>query len=127
MTTGRQRRPCFVCLATPHAVARLLGIGVLLVGLLLPSPKCALAAETNAEEAQVVSKLDDLVGKGKYAEAIPLAQRLVADTERKYGANNTNVASCLNSLAAFYYRTADYSKAEPLFQRSLKIREKQLG
>ena len=122
-----QQVPYFFCLPALPAGARLLGISLLLVCLLLPSQKSAIAAEANAQEAQLVRKLDNLVGKSRYAEAIPLAEEMTADSERKYGTSSTNVATSLDRLAILYYRTADYAKAEPLYQRSLKIREKQLG
>ena len=37
------------------------------------------------------------------------------------------LATSLNNLAALYRTQGAYAKAEPLYQRSLKIREKSLG
>jgi tetratricopeptide (TPR) repeat protein len=37
------------------------------------------------------------------------------------------VATSLNNLAALYDTQGDYAKAEPLYKRSLAIREKALG
>src|SRR5207245_8946794 len=36
-------------------------------------------------------------------------------------------AETLNALAALYYYMGQYAKAEPLYQRALKIREKAFG
>ncbi len=37
------------------------------------------------------------------------------------------MAQSLNNLAALYHQQGRYAKAEPLYQRSLTIREKALG
>jgi len=38
-----------------------------------------------------------------------------------------STATSLNNLAGLYRQKGDFAKAEPLFQRALKIREKALG
>ena len=40
---------------------------------------------------------------------------------------HTNVAMGLNNLGALYENQGDYIRAEPLYKRSLDIREKTLG
>ena len=47
---------------------------------------------------------------------------------RRHSARNTPPPRrCLNGLALLYESMGDYAKAEPLYQRALKIREKALG
>jgi CHAT domain-containing protein len=41
--------------------------------------------------------------------------------------DDPSTATSLNNLAALYYRTGDYTKAEPLYRRALAICEKALG
>ena len=47
--------------------------------------------------------------------------------EKKLGADHLDTAKDLIVLANLYRDTAQYAKAEPLYQRALKIREKSLG
>ena len=47
--------------------------------------------------------------------------------KRSLGPDHPDVALSLNNLAALYHDEGQYAKAEPLFQRSLKILEKALG
>ena len=47
--------------------------------------------------------------------------------EKKLGAEHLDTAKDLIVLANLYRDTAQYTKAEPLYQRALKIREKSLG
>ena len=63
----------------------------------------------------------------KYDQALLVAQRLVEQSEKIFGADHLLVADSLNTLAGFYFRKGDYAQAELLVQRSLAIREKALG
>jgi CHAT domain-containing protein/Tfp pilus assembly protein PilF len=47
--------------------------------------------------------------------------------ERAKGPDHTDVAAVLNNLAELYKNAGDYEKAEPLYQRSLAIRERVFG
>jgi tetratricopeptide repeat protein len=46
---------------------------------------------------------------------------------RQLGPNNLEVARSLHALAHFYFRRWDFSRAEPLYARTLAIEEKGLG
>ena len=70
---------------------------------------------------------DRLQKKGKYAEAVPLAQQAVKLSEDTFGATHPTTAASLNNLAELYRAMGDYAKAEPLYQRALAIREKARG
>jgi CHAT domain-containing protein/tetratricopeptide (TPR) repeat protein len=78
-----------------------------------------------------LSTLNSLVERlsqaGKYAEAIPVAQRALALTERLYGPDTSTVATSLDTLAALYRTQRRYTDAEPLLQRALAHFEKALG
>ncbi len=64
---------------------------------------------------------------GKYNEAFPLANRVLATRERVLGAEHFDVVCSLNNLAILYFETGKYEKAEALFRRVITIREKTLG
>jgi len=64
---------------------------------------------------------------GRYAEAIPHAERALQIGEKALGPEHLEVSTSLNNLALLYVATGDYAKAEPLLQRALWIGEKALG
>jgi len=65
--------------------------------------------------------------KGKYDEALPVAERALEIREKTLGPDEPPVAESLHALAVLYEDTGNYAKAEPLFRRALGIREKALG
>ena len=72
-------------------------------------------------------RVTELFRVGKFAEAIPFAQQVLAITEKALGPDDPNVATTLNNLALLCNNQRRYADAEPLFKRSLAIREKALG
>jgi len=64
---------------------------------------------------------------GKYAEAVPLAERALQLRESVLGRTQLEVASCLHLLGEVRWRMGAYTHAEPLLQRALAIREEALG
>jgi tetratricopeptide (TPR) repeat protein/CHAT domain-containing protein len=86
-------------------------------------PAVAQSDDAAALRARVV----ELYRAGKYAEAIPLAQRRLAILDKVLGPNHPDVAASLNDLAVLYGAQGRYADAEPLYKRSLAIREKVLG
>ncbi|MFB3133775.1 MAG: tetratricopeptide repeat protein, partial [Rhodothermales bacterium] len=58
---------------------------------------------------------------------IPLQEELAGVVEAAYGAEHEQTASALHNLADLYYQQANYEQAEPLYQRSLTIKEQALG
>ncbi|MCK9911562.1 tetratricopeptide repeat protein, partial [Microbacteriaceae bacterium K1510] len=71
-------------------------------------------------------QVEQLKGAGKFAQAVPLAQRLLAIAERK-GPQSLEVADALDTLAGLYEAQSKFADAEPLLKRSLAIREKAPG
>jgi CHAT domain-containing protein len=87
----------------------------------------ALGQKELKEANELHQKMEKLYLAGRYAEAIPLAQRVLELREKALGPAHPDVALSLNNLAVLYDSTAQPVKAEPLYQRSLAIREKALG
>ena len=83
------------------------------------------------DDSRIAENLDALVGvyshQGKYAQAEPLAIRLVDVREKTLGREHPIIASLLETLGQIYYQEGRYAEAEPLFKRSLTIRETALG
>jgi len=63
----------------------------------------------------------------RLAEAEPLFRRALAMTEKSFGPEHPNVATCLNNLALLLIATNRLAEAEPLFRRALANYEKSLG
>jgi esterase/lipase superfamily enzyme len=61
---------------------------------------------------------------GKYAEAVPVAQRALKLTEQRHGPNHAATAAALTTLAELLIAQNRYADAEPLLKRALAIREK---
>ncbi|MEO0309547.1 MAG: tetratricopeptide repeat protein, partial [Gloeomargarita sp. DG02_3_bins_56] len=90
------------------------------------SPTVAQSAELQEAE-RLHQQVIELYERGRYAEAIPLAQRSLAIREQALGKDHPDVATSLNNLAALYESQGNYGAALPLYQRSLAIREQALG
>jgi CHAT domain-containing protein/Tfp pilus assembly protein PilF len=70
-------------------------------------------------------KVIQLMRAGKYAEALPLAQAMVAQLEK--GPPNRDLAGAINNLAQVYGDLGRDAEAEPLYKRALAIMEKSGG
>jgi tetratricopeptide (TPR) repeat protein len=68
-----------------------------------------------------------LFREGRYAEATPLAEDLLATAEKTLGPEHRAVADVLNTLGVIHWMQRDYEKAEVIHSRALAIREKTLG
>jgi len=94
---------------------------------------CGAAANVSAQskELEEARRLNgqvlQLYRAGRYDEAVPLAESVLATRERVLGAEHPDVAMSLNNLAALYRAKGDYRHAEPLYVRALAITEKALG
>src|SRR5207249_11532414 len=68
--------------------------------------------EQKAENVEALERqAGELYEKGKYEQAIPIAEQVLEYCERAFGSEHTNTAAALNSLALRYKRTAAYAKA----------------
>ncbi|WP_295559747.1 tetratricopeptide repeat protein [uncultured Hyphomicrobium sp.] len=86
----------------------------------------AAAQDTNSIDA-LNAEAARLSGQGKYAEAAPISERLLALREAKLGPSHPEVATSLNDLATIYRALARYADAEAMYKRSLAMRETALG
>ena len=80
-----------------------------------------------AAAQQIENQWFELYKKGKYSEAIPLAEKVLSIRESILGKDHENVAISLNSLALLYQDNGEYSRAETLFKQSLEIDGKIYG
>jgi tetratricopeptide (TPR) repeat protein len=104
-----------------------IGIVAATTGAMLVATASVSSAQ-NLKEVQTLNKqVDELYDAGKYAEAIPLAQRALAIREKALGSDHPDLVETLNNLAYLYHAQGRYAEAEPLFKRSLAIQEKVLG
>src|SRR6266850_1602057 len=84
-------------------------------------------ADDLAKAVQLNNEVVRLLKAGKYDEATPLAEGVLAIYEKALGPDHPGVATALNNLASLYYEKGDYAKTEPLYLRMLDIHEKALG
>ncbi len=80
-------------------------------------------AEFKALEAQI----EELSRQGKYAEAIPLAERYVSLARRRHGEEAPEFADAISWLGNLYVSLAHYDEAGPLLQRALELYERTRG
>jgi tetratricopeptide (TPR) repeat protein len=102
-------------------------IGLIVV--LLAMGQLAAGAETHQlEDLKTLDvQLQVLYRQGKYAEAIPIAEKSLALTEKYYGPEHPKTAIALNNLAELYIVKKRYHEAESLSQRALEIYRNSLG
>jgi tetratricopeptide (TPR) repeat protein len=65
-----------------------------------------------------------LYQQGSYSEATKVAEEALTIAEKTFGLNHPAVATSLNNLAMLYEAQGKYAEAEPLYKRSMKIRER---
>jgi hypothetical protein len=92
----------------------------LIASVCLSAPLSAQKIDVTARSAQIA----ELSRTGKYSQAIPVAQRLLADLEKAYGPDHRDVAASLNNLAMLYGSQGRDAEVEPLYKRSIAILEK---
>jgi len=101
---------------------------VLFLGVTLLASTPAWSNEDSLQKAtELNQEVIQLYQQGRYAEAIPYAERALALREKVLGPEHPDTATSLNNLALLYDNMGSYDKAEPLFRRSLAIHEKVLG
>jgi tetratricopeptide (TPR) repeat protein/CHAT domain-containing protein len=96
---------------------------VLLVGCGAQSANCQSAR--NLEELN--RQIDQLIDKGKYREAIPLAKKALELTRQQKGGTHVDTAWRMSRLARSYEQQGHYTEAEPLYREALSINEMAYG
>lgn len=71
------------------------------------------------------ARINALMSAGKYSEALPLAQGMVASLEKSD--NGRELAAALNNLGQVYAGQGRDDLAEPLYKRAIALMEKSLG
>src|SRR5882757_5341309 len=87
----------------------------------LATPGLAQKSDLSAQSARI----NALRSAGKYAEALPLAQAMVASLEKT--SNNRDLAAALNNLAQIYADQGHDDQAEPIYKRAIALMEKGTG
>jgi CHAT domain-containing protein/tetratricopeptide (TPR) repeat protein len=98
-----------------------------LLGLLAGVGSLGARAQGNEDLAALQDHVSQLQRQGKYAEAVPIAERYVAVAREKYGEERIEFATAIAWLAYVYQLQGRYAEAEPLLKRALAIREKAQG
>ena len=83
--------------------------------------------QTAEEAKRLVEQVTKLRSEAKYAEAIPLTERLLEIFVKVEGPEHPSVAELQSILAEFYGMTRNFVRAEELHKRALATREKILG
>jgi len=108
----------------PRRIADLMlaiAIGTIAVG--MPAP----AAAQRGSAAAIEAKMQALYNAGKYGEAIPYAEQLLAIQERTFGRDHPNVANAIYNVASLYMSEGRYAEAAALYLRAMAIYEKAEG
>jgi CHAT domain-containing protein len=80
------------------------------------------------QESQALEiKSGQLSGAGKYAEALPVAEKVLEVEERRLGPEHPHLSYPLTRVAYINYMKGDYPKAQALTHRALAVAEKALG
>jgi len=85
----------------------------------------AIAQSNKADELN--RRINELYQAGQFAEAIPLAQEVLAIREKELRPADPTVAKALDRLAELYVKQGRYADAEPLYKRALVIYEEAFG
>jgi tetratricopeptide (TPR) repeat protein len=86
-----------------------------------------LARAESREAFPLEMRIIELWRAGKYAQATPLAQRVLETYEKRFGRDHPDVAMALNNLAELLRDQGRYAEAEPFYKRALEIEEKATG
>ncbi|TMJ65163.1 MAG: tetratricopeptide repeat protein, partial [Alphaproteobacteria bacterium] len=85
------------------------------------------ATAQSEDLAALMRRITELSRASRYAEAIPHAQRLVAEAEKMAGKDHQLTAMTLFTLADLHRMQGQFHEAEPMLNRVLVIRERTLG
>ena len=73
------------------------------------------------------TKVAQLYGEGKYADALELARQTLERAEKELGGEHPGTLTSVNNLAFLYKAQGRYGEAEPLYKRVLDVLERVLG
>ncbi|MBE8968722.1 tetratricopeptide repeat protein [Nostocales cyanobacterium LEGE 12452] len=93
----------------------------------LTSPLSTNQSAQLAEAKRLEQQAEKLSNEGKYGEAIPLVERVLAIRKQTLGDEHPDVATSLNNLAFLYREQGHYKRAEPLYRQALEMYKRLLG
>ena len=105
-----------------HGIVATLALAALIVP--------AAQGQTDSAQRQIMSlheRAEAFKKQGKLAQAAREYEQAVDLARRHFGPEEEVTATLMNNLASLYVDLGRYAEAEPLYRRSLEIREKQLG
>ena len=100
---------------------------VWLSGQLALAQTAAAPAATQEPEPELVRRLQGLIGKAQFADAIPLAQELLTRSATNHGAFHTNTTAALDRLAEAFANLRNFTNSPALGVRALESKERLLG
>jgi CHAT domain-containing protein/tetratricopeptide (TPR) repeat protein len=90
-----------------------------------PEPSQSAAASEQSEASAEATRLNGevlrLLGEGRFAEAVPQAERALTIRKQVLGVKHPLYAQSLNNLAMIYLNLDDYARAEPLLTENRSI------
>ncbi|MBF0624662.1 MAG: tetratricopeptide repeat protein [Magnetococcales bacterium] len=84
------------------------------------------ADEIGSWEAEA-QRLDELLGRKQFDQALELGAPFLERTRREWGNTHPNTAQALGMVARLYYLKGQYARAEPLLVEARVIRERSFG
>jgi len=102
-------------------------MGFFVGGLLWWTGVAAGYAQQQEDTSRLAAEFAKLYEQGRFAEAIPLAKRVVTAVHARLGENHVETATAVGWLAALEHSQGNVREAEALYKRSLAIRETVLG
>ncbi|HEY1403511.1 MAG TPA: tetratricopeptide repeat protein [Pyrinomonadaceae bacterium] len=113
----------FVCLLPPALHAQATGATPVAAVAIQDKPASSPPAES-PEADKLSASVMQLYAAGKYREALPLAERVLALREKTGAEEDASVGNALSNLAVLYLALKEFGRAEPLLERVLARREK---
>ncbi len=93
-----------------------------------PKPLLTKEQQEKLKEAEDLDrKVVELYGKGKAAQAVPLAEKALSIRKQILGEKHPHIAGSLNNLADLCRAQEEYARAEPLYRQALAIYKAVLG
>lgn len=91
------------------------------------TPSAAAPSQDAGERARLNAQVLSLHREGRYDEALPVAERVLALAETSFGGDDVRVADALANLAELRVAKKEYESAETLIRRAHAIYEKKIG
>lgn len=101
--------------------------GVIAAAALVCATATLAYAVTDDERVEAHREFRTLFEATQFAEALPVAQRVVAMTEEQYGGESRALVNPLTNLGTTQLRLRNYAEAEVAYQRAIRILESRSG